>query len=113
MTYRLLYHPAVARDDLAAISPEVRERIARAVETRLCTAPERYGVPLRGTLKGYWKLRVGDHRAIYRVVGDEIWILAIRHRRDMYGEVRDLVTRALERQGSLAPPGSCMLPWRR
>jgi mRNA interferase RelE/StbE len=86
MTYRLLYHPAVARDDLPAISPEARERIARAVETRLCTAPERHGAPLRGTLKGYWKLRVGDYRVVYRVAEDEIWILAIRHRRDVYGE---------------------------
>jgi mRNA interferase RelE/StbE len=86
MTYRLLYHPAVGRGDLPAISPQARARIARVVETRLCTAPERYGLPLRGTLKGYWKLRVGDYRVVYRVVGDEIWILAIRHRRDVYGE---------------------------
>jgi len=86
MTYRLVYHPAVPEDDLPEIPANMRDRIARAIEARLTEKPEQYGSPLRGTLKGYWKLRVSDYRVVYRIVGDEIRILAIRHRRHIYEE---------------------------
>lgn len=84
--YRLVYHPAIAEEDLPKIPADIRRRIARAIEMRLSGQPERYGKPLRGTLRGYWKLRVGDYRVVFRVVGREVWILAIRHRRDVYGK---------------------------
>lgn len=86
MGYRLVYHPAVAETDLPEIPGNIRNRIARAIESRLAVAPERYGSPLRGTLKGYWKLRVGDYRVVFKVVGTEARILAIRHRRHIYEE---------------------------
>jgi mRNA interferase RelE/StbE len=86
MTYRLVYHPAIAEDDLPQIPANLRARIARALETRLTNAPDHYGSPLRGTLKGYWKLGVGDYRVVYRVAGDEVRILAIRHRKSLYEE---------------------------
>jgi len=84
MAYRLVYHHAVVEEDLPTIPPNIAARIARAIETRLTTHPEQYGAPLRGTLKGYWKLRVGDYRVVYRVVGEEVRILAIRHRKEVY-----------------------------
>lgn len=84
VSYHLVYHPAVADEDLPRIPGNVTSRIARAIENRLTREPERYGVPLHKTLKGFWKLRVGDSRIVYRVVGTEIRILAIRHRRDVY-----------------------------
>lgn len=87
MTYRLVYHSAVPEEDLPVIPANMRARIARAIEARLTEKPEQYGSPLRGTLKGYWKLRVGDYRVVYRIVGDEIRIFAIRHRRHIYEEV--------------------------
>jgi len=47
--------------------------------------PIKYGFYLRGSLKGYRKLRVGDWRVIYRVVDDkEIRIIAIGNRKDVY-----------------------------
>jgi mRNA interferase RelE/StbE len=84
MTYRLVYHSAVPEEDLPEIPANMRARIARAIETRLTENPEQYGSPLRGTLKGYWKLRVGDYRVDYRVAEDEVRILAIRHRKKVY-----------------------------
>lgn len=50
-------------------------------------APEEYGAPLRKTLKGYWKLRVGDYRVVFKVKGNKIIILAILHRKDVYDVV--------------------------
>lgn len=84
MAYTLRYHPRVADEDLKRIAPQTRTRLARAIETRLTVAPERYGSPLAGTLRGYWKLRVGDHRVVFKLDRADIWILAIVHRRDVY-----------------------------
>ena len=84
MPYALRYHPAVRADDLPKISAEARRRIARTIEARLETDPARYGAPLTGSLRGYWKLRVGDYRVVFKVTGEDVWILAVVHRRDVY-----------------------------
>ena len=60
MPYTLIYHPQVVEEDMAAIPLNIQRRIARALEARLASAPEQYGEPLRGTLKRYWKLHIGD-----------------------------------------------------
>ncbi len=83
MRYKLLYHPAI-RDDLKKINEKLKKRIKKVLETRTATVPERYGEPLRKTLKGYWKMRVGDYRIVYRIVKQEIIILAIVHRKNIY-----------------------------
>lgn len=62
----------------------MRSRIRRAIETRLTTEPHKYGVPLRRNLKGYWKLRVGDYRVVFLVEGEEVFVLIICHRKDVY-----------------------------
>lgn len=88
MLYTLHYHPGVVEDDLPDIPANLRERLARSIETRLTTSPERYGVPLRGSLKGYWKLRVGNYRLVFKIVSSEVWILTILHRKAVYDAVR-------------------------
>ena len=67
-------------------------RMRRAIETRLLVAPQDYGEPLRRTLKGYWKLRVGDYRVVFRVKGEEILILGILHRKEVYEIVEKVRT---------------------
>lgn len=84
MPYHLLYHPEVPAIDLKSIDRRTRERIRKAIEHRLLTDPIHFGEPLRRTLKGYRKLRVGDYRVIYEVHGSEIRIYAIGHRKEIY-----------------------------
>lgn len=84
MAYSLLYHPLVPTDDIPAIPRNIQGRLARAIETRLATAPGRYGEPLRGPFLGYRKLRVGDYRVVYRIVKQEVWVFAILHRKRVY-----------------------------
>jgi mRNA interferase RelE/StbE len=84
MTWRALYHPEVASEDLPRIPKNMQRRLKRAIESRLLLDPILAGGPLRGSLLGYRKLRVGDCRIIYRVEGSEIRILVIGHRRDVY-----------------------------
>ena len=61
----------------------------KAIEQRLTTSPHEYGQPLRKTLKGYWKLRVGDYRVVYRVEKKTVVVLGIRHRKDVYEEITE------------------------
>ena len=84
MAFKLVYHLEVKTKDIPTLNRDVAKRIQRAIESRLTSEPQRYGEPLRRTLKGYWKLRVGDYRIVFKVVKDEVWIFAIMQRRDVY-----------------------------
>ena len=86
MSLSLHYHPAVGEEDIPDIPRNLRRRIAEAIASRLTLQPHQYGVPLRKTLKGYWKLRVGDYRVVYQLEKDEVLILAIRHRKTVYDD---------------------------
>ncbi len=84
MPFELRYHPDVRDVDIPAINPKLRVRIKKAIELRLTAAPHQYGEPLRKTLKGYWKLRVGDYRVVLKIAGNEVWILGIMDRKEVY-----------------------------
>jgi mRNA interferase RelE/StbE len=60
------------------------KRISAAIERRLSKTPQDCALPLRGTLKNYWKLRVGNYRVVFKIHGQDLWVLAIGHRRDIY-----------------------------
>ena len=78
MPYTLVYHPDVRSEDLPKISRNLRERIAHAIEARLGTELQ---------LKGYWKLRVGDYRVVFKMAGLEVRIYGIIHRREVYERI--------------------------
>ncbi len=82
--FRLLYHPLVLSEDLPTLHPDVRARLRRALRERVALQPTYYGKALRGTLKGLWSLRVSDYRIIYRIEEDDVLVLKIGHRREVY-----------------------------
>ena len=71
-------------EDLPGISVKARARVMRALEGRVSAEPTRFGKPLRQTLRGLWSLRVGDYRIVYAIKGEEVWVLRIWHRREVY-----------------------------
>ncbi|MCM8826484.1 MAG: type II toxin-antitoxin system RelE/ParE family toxin [Candidatus Omnitrophica bacterium] len=87
MAYTVIYHPDIPKEDLAGIPQNMKEAIKRAIETRLIPDPFVAGEPLRHSLKGHRKLRVGDYRIIYRIQSDKIIILKIGHRKEVYSKV--------------------------
>ena len=87
MPFELRYHPDVKDKDLPSINKKLKIHIKKAIESRLMTEPQRYGEPLRKTLKGYWKMRVGDYRVVFKIVKKEIWILGIIHRKKVYEHI--------------------------
>ncbi len=88
MAFNLKYHIAIKRVDLPKIDARNRLIIKTAIEDRLVSHPEIYGKPLRRTLKGYWKLRVGNYRVVFKISGNEIFIFGIIHRRKVYQQVK-------------------------
>ena len=88
MPFTILYHPDVKSIDIPLIDARMRERIRKAIETRLMAAPQDYGTPLRKTLAGYWKLRVGDYRVVFRIGKSTVHVLGIRHRKSIYEDVK-------------------------
>jgi mRNA interferase RelE/StbE len=84
--YELVLTPPARR----ALTERLPEAIAAAVIDFLTTAliaePRRVGKPLRGQLVGVWAARRGTYRVLYRVREDpdEVIVLRIDHRRDVY-----------------------------
>ena len=77
VSFPLRYDPDVKSVDIPLLDAKLRTRIRKAIEMRLREAPHLYGHPLRKTLRGYWKLRIGDYRVIYRIVNKEVWVSEI------------------------------------
>ena len=86
MTYRVQYLRTVVTDDIPALPKSAHRRIRRAIETKLTTHPFELGKPLRYSLRGARRLRVGDYRVIYEIVRSDqmIVIHVIGHRSDVY-----------------------------
>ncbi|MEK7556189.1 MAG: type II toxin-antitoxin system RelE/ParE family toxin [Patescibacteria group bacterium] len=84
ITYRVVCHEQVIARDIPLLSREWRGKIKSAIETKLVSRPEVFGIPLRNTLKGYRKLRVGNYRIIFRIESKTIKIFVVGHRRSVY-----------------------------
>lgn len=87
MPYQLFYHPDI-REDISRIPANIKIRIKQAIENRLSADPLRYGEPLKRSLQGYRKLRVGDYRVIYKVNKEKIIVFKIGHRKEVYEKVQ-------------------------
>ena len=72
--------------DLRDLPKDDRGRAALAI-LGLAADPHPHGVE---KLKGYdytYRVRTGDYRIVYEIVGEEVTVIAVRHRKDVY---RDL-----------------------
>lgn len=86
MPYTILYHPEL-EEEIKVLDKKQRKMIAGAIKDRLSYEPEKYGKPLRGSLKGYWKLRVGDIRVVFKILKNEVQVLGIIHRKMVYEKI--------------------------
>ena len=79
MAYTLEYHADVKKSDLKEIDERNKAIIRKAIEERLAIQTEKFAKPLQRTLKGYWRLRVGEYRIVFKIKGDTVLILGIIH----------------------------------
>ena len=82
--YEILYSTEVVGEDLPNILEPWKSEIRRAIDAKLMTRPEVYSRPLRRSLNGYRKLRVGDYRIILRIEKNKVKIFVIQHRSIVY-----------------------------
>ena len=85
MTYRVEYLASVVAADIPKLTKAIRNRIKAAIETKLTSRPIEFGKPLRYSLKGARRLRVGDWRVIYTIEPPNVVVIVkIGHRREIY-----------------------------
>jgi mRNA interferase RelE/StbE len=78
----------IARRELEKLDKTVSDRILRFLHERIETLedPRKLGECLQGTLREFWKYRVGDYRLICSLKNDRMVVVVVRvgHRRHIY-----------------------------
>jgi mRNA interferase RelE/StbE len=78
----------IAEADLLVLDKPVRQRITKYFRDRVASHPEpkTLAEPLSGNLRGLWRFRVGDYRAICDIRGDKLVVLVLQvgHRSGIY-----------------------------
>jgi len=82
--YKILYVDIVVNEDLPQILEPWKSEIKLVIEKKLMTRPEIYSRPLRRSLKGYRKHKVGGYRVIFRIEDNQVKIFVIQHRSTVY-----------------------------
>ena len=77
MAYLIEFAQSVIDEDLPSIPMPYKEQIKKAIRERLTVEPIKLGKPLRYSLFGYRRLRVGDWRIIYKIAGNVVKIVKI------------------------------------
>jgi mRNA interferase RelE/StbE len=81
--YKLTYHHKVP-EDLKKLSKTNKLVIKKSIEGKLVHDPIFFGDPLRFSLKGLRKLRVGNYRVVFQLLEKEVFIVLIEHRSKVY-----------------------------
>ena len=84
MVYTIEFEESVIKEDIPAIPKPCKEQIKTAIRERLTKEPVKLGKPLRYSLFGYRRLRIGDWRVIYKISGNIVRIVKIGNRKDIY-----------------------------
>jgi len=82
LAYSITYKKSV-RKDLSRISKNDARQILGKIEKDLSQRADAYPM-LKGKFSGLRKLRVGDYRVIFAIFGQDVLVLRIGHRRDVY-----------------------------
>lgn len=82
MAYNIGYKKSVERDLKKLPKAEAR-RVLDQIEEELSEKADAHPV-LKGQFAGLRKLRIGAYRVIYAILGSEVIVLRIGHRKDVY-----------------------------
>ena len=82
MADNIVYKKSVQRD-LKRLSRAEARRVLNQIEEGLSENADTYPV-LKGQFTGLRKYRIGDYRVIYAILGDDVLVLRIGHRKEVY-----------------------------
>lgn len=88
MRYAVSIMPEALKD-IKALPRNLQDSIGRAIDVKLCVAPDRLGKRLAQSLLGLWRVRVGDYRIAYALDENKrtVTVWAVRHRKHIYPEL--------------------------
>lgn len=76
--WQIKIHHLVVDEDFKKISRHDQSIILKTIYKKLSVSPEKYGVPLRSELKGYWKLKISHYRVVYKIERDIVKVLVLK-----------------------------------
>lgn len=82
MAYNIVYKERV-RKDLVRLDKTEARRILDKIEKDLPSRADQCPL-LKGDFAGLRKLRVGNYRVVFAILGDDVLALRIAHRREVY-----------------------------
>jgi len=82
LKYRLAYTHRAARD-IGGLEESVKKRIGKSLK-RYAGEPLKYASKLTDPALGTYRFRIGDYRVIFDIEDEEIVVLRVGHRRDIY-----------------------------
>jgi len=87
MAWKIEFDPP-ARRELEKLDKSVSDRILKFLHQRVAALddPRKIGERLQGTLKQFWKYRVGNYRLVCSIKDDRLVVIVLRvgHRREIY-----------------------------
>ncbi|HLQ79323.1 MAG TPA: type II toxin-antitoxin system RelE/ParE family toxin [Terriglobia bacterium] len=88
MPVRTLRVPSAVRELIRHLNPSMKRKVRNALNDIL--KDPKCGKPLQRELEGFWSLRIGRHRIIYRPDEAGAEIVAIGPRHSIYSDVSNL-----------------------
>jgi mRNA interferase RelE/StbE len=85
MSYNLVYTRRAIRD-IEKLDPRIKKRLGKAL-LRYKEEPLRYAERLTEPKLGTYRLRIGDYRIIFDIEENEIVVLRVGHRKEIYRRV--------------------------
>ena len=82
MKYRLVYTHRAIRD-IERLDAKIERRIGKAL-LRYEEDPLKYAERLTDSRFGTYRFRIGDYRVVFDLEGNEIVVLRIGHRKNIY-----------------------------
>jgi mRNA interferase RelE/StbE len=82
LAYNIVYKKSVQRD-LKKIDKQEILHILDQIEKDLSSTPELHPM-LKGQFSGLRKYRIGDYRIIYAIIEQDVIVLRIGNRKDIY-----------------------------
>lgn len=82
MAFNITYKKSVIKD-ISRLDKKEARRIIDKIEKDLSDGAESYPV-LKGDFAGLRKMRVGDYRIIFTIIDNNVLVLRVGHRREIY-----------------------------
>jgi len=82
LAYKVHFKKSVGKE-IKKLNPKEKKRIVDKIEVVLSQNPRRFPL-LSGRFAGLRKFRIGSYRVVFSILDNEVWVLHVKHRKDIY-----------------------------